>query len=167
MTLQTRLCIEVICRMRHIRSKEYVAICRILRHIAAPFRNDIYGSSEGARVLIVHSMRFVIHCFFNQRHRRVHRVTFLLAQLCRNRDALRKNKQKTRRLNFKETIRTSLSQRGAKVSLKFRGCKKYRDSGRTSVFLVHRHMAVWLYRWPQSVLDLWVPLGTRRSKGRW
>ena len=81
MTLQTRLCIEVICRMRHIRSKEYVAICRILRHIAAPFRNDIYGSSEGARVLIVHSMRFVIHCFFNQRHRRVHRVTFLLAQL--------------------------------------------------------------------------------------
>ena len=81
MTLQTRLCIEVICRMRHIRSKEYVAICRILRHIAAPFRNDIYGSSEGARVLFVHSMRFVIHCFFNQRDRRVHRVAFLLAQL--------------------------------------------------------------------------------------
>ena len=149
--------------MRHIRNKEYVAICRILRHIAAPLGNDIYGSSEGARVLIVHSMRFVIHCL----HQRVHRVTFLLAQLCRNGDALRKTKQKTRRLNFKETIRTSLSQRGAKVSLKFRGCKKYRDSGRKSVFLVHRHMAVWLYRWPQSVLDLWVPLGTRRSKGRW
>ena len=67
--------------------------------------------------------------------------------ICRNRDALRKNKQKTRRLNFKEPIRTSLSQRGAKVSLKFRGCKKYQDSGRKSVFLVHRHMAVWLYRW--------------------
>ena len=78
-----------------------------------------------------------------------------------------KMQAKTRRFNFKETIRTSLSQRGAKVSLKLRGCKKYQDSGRKSVFLVHRHMAVWLYRWPQSVLDLWVPLGTRRSKGRW
>ena len=124
-------------------------------------------------------MRFVIHCFFNQRHRRVHRVTFPFAQLCRNRGALRKNKQKTRRLNFKETIRTSLSQRGAKVSLKSQGCKKYQNStgnlcfGCTDIWLYRRWGAsflfilrnIWTHK-AQAQTDIWY-MFTGRAYGRW
>ena len=61
-----------------------------------------------------------------------------------------KMQAKTRRFNFKETIRTSLSQRGAKVSLKFQGCKKHQNSTGNLCFGC---TDIWLYRrWGASFL---------------